>query len=363
MSAYRSGYSTNHVLIRLIENWRHELDNNIFTSEILMDLSKAFDCIPHDLLIANLHAYGLDFDTVTFLHNYLNHRKQSVKINNISSFFRTILSVIPQESILGPILVNIFINDLFLWLIKSDLHNFADDNYIAITYKNMNDLLRALEKESESAVDWFRNNNMIANPDKFQAITMNKRRENQITHKLKIYDNEIETTKSVKLLGTEIDNQLNFYQHISKLCSKATMQLNAICRLAKFMGNKEKIAMINSFVYCSFNHCPLTWYFCSCESSQKIEKIQKRCLRLVLDDYESDYGNLIKKNGTTTVEIKRLRTLATENFKTINNINPSYMKNIFTPKTNAKIRARDIIGRHHNTATYGDKSLTALGQI
>ena len=152
---------------------------------------------------------------------------------------------------------------------KSDLHNFADDNTIAVTCKNLNDLLRTLEKESESAVDWFRNNNMIANPDKFQAIIMNKRRENQITHTLKIYHNEIEATKSVKLLGIGIDNQLSFNQHISKLCSKAAMQLNAICRLAKFMGNKEIIAMINSFVYSNFNYCPLIWHFCSCESSQK----------------------------------------------------------------------------------------------
>ena len=97
---------------------------------------------------------------------------------------------------------------------------------------------------------------MIINPDKFQAIVMNKKRENQIIHKLKIYNNEIETTKSVKLLPIDIDNQLSFNQHTSKLCSKAAMQLNAICRLAKFMGNKEIIAMINSFVYSNFNYCP-----------------------------------------------------------------------------------------------------------
>ena len=94
----------------------------------------------------------------------------------------------------------------------------------------------------------------------------------------------------------------------------------------------------------------------------KIEKIQKRCLRLELDDYESDYGNLIKKNGITTMEIKRLRTLATDIFKTINNINPSYMKNIFISKRNAKTRQHDIIVRHHNFAAEGDNSLTALGR-
>ena len=75
MSAYRSGYSRNHVIIRLIENWRHALDNNLFMGAVLIDLSKAFDCIPHDLLIAKLHAYSLDFDTVTFFHNYLKYPK------------------------------------------------------------------------------------------------------------------------------------------------------------------------------------------------------------------------------------------------------------------------------------------------
>ena len=77
---------------------------------------------------------------------------------------------------------------------------------MAVFCNNLNKLLYTPRKESESAADWFKNNNMIANPDKFQTIIMNKRRENQITHKSKIYNNQIETTKSVKLLRIEIDN-------------------------------------------------------------------------------------------------------------------------------------------------------------
>ena len=176
----------NHVLILLIENWRHALHNNLFSGAVLKDLSKAFDCIPHDLVIAKLRACGLHFDTVTFLHNFFKHLKQYVRMNNISSFFRTILSGQPQGSILGPILLNILINDLFLCLTKSDLHNFSHDNTVTVTWKNLNDfLLHTLEKEAALELDWFKNNNMIANPEKFQALIMKKRRKNQIIHKLK----------------------------------------------------------------------------------------------------------------------------------------------------------------------------------
>ena len=112
------------------------------------------------------------------------------------------------------------------------------------------------------------------------------------------------------------------------------------------MWNNKEIAMIYSFAYSNFNHRPLVWHFSSCEFSQKIDKIQKFWLRLVLDDYESDYGNSIKNNGTTTMETKRLTNL--------------YMKNILSPIANTKIQPHDITVRHHNTPTYSDKSLTAL---
>ena len=119
ISAYRKGYSTNHVLIRLTKNWKTTPDKNLFTGAVLMDLSKAFDCIPHGLY-STLY-YGLSFDTVTFLNSYLRDRKLSVTINNIFGACQNILSGVPRGSILGPILFNIFLNDLFLCIRKSDL--------------------------------------------------------------------------------------------------------------------------------------------------------------------------------------------------------------------------------------------------
>ena len=86
-STHRKEYSTNHVYLRLIENWKAVLDSNLFTGAVLKDFSKAFDCILHDLLIAKLHAYGFSFERLTFVNSYLRNRNQCVKTNNICSDF------------------------------------------------------------------------------------------------------------------------------------------------------------------------------------------------------------------------------------------------------------------------------------
>ena len=95
-----------------------------------MEVSKAFDFILHELLIAKMHAYGFDLSSVKFIHSYLKNRKQNVKINNTFSIFQILLSEVPQRSILGPILFNIFINDLLMSNKNYQLHNFADDDTI-----------------------------------------------------------------------------------------------------------------------------------------------------------------------------------------------------------------------------------------
>ena len=97
----------------MVEEWKENLDNNFIVGAVLTDLSKAFNCIPHDLLIAKLSAYGLNRDSLCYICSYLKDRKRCVQINIEQSTFDTIISGVPQGSIFGPILFNISFNDFF----------------------------------------------------------------------------------------------------------------------------------------------------------------------------------------------------------------------------------------------------------
>ena len=136
---------------------------------------------------------------------------------------------------LGPIIFNTFLNDLLEVLKNSDIYNFADENTISVASKNRD----TLKNKSESAVNWFRNNNMIVNPDKFKFMLLQKFPKRIIQKKLQIDNNEIESENSVTLLGITTAKRLLFYDHISKLCNKASIQLSTIFRLKKYVSQKN----------------------------------------------------------------------------------------------------------------------------
>ena len=140
-----------------------------------MDLSKAFDCLPHDLLLLKFKSYGVAPPSLNLLESYLNNRKQCFKVGTHSSNWQTMFKGVPQGSILVPILFNIFLNDIFYFIHNSELYNYADDNTLSYADTDINKLIKTLEEESKILINWFYINKMKANPEKFQAIAVGKK--------------------------------------------------------------------------------------------------------------------------------------------------------------------------------------------
>ena len=357
LCAFRKGYGCQTTILKLLEDWKHALDKNHYVAAILMDLSKAFDCLPHDILLCKLSSYGLSDEAVKLMTSYLTDRKQQVKVGDKVSAWAEIQKGVPQGSILGPLLFNVFINDIFYFISDSILYNYADDNTLSFHSPDFNHLIKVLQRESDVLLDWFKINGMQANPDKFQAIAVGKRTFNE-NPTFNIGNASISCDESVKLLGVDIDFNLSFDKHISNVCSKATQQLNVLKRLGRNLCHLSKITIFYTFILSNFNFCPLSWHFCSKRNTERIERVQERALRFVYDDYSSRYEALLKRAGLPTLHVRRLRTMATETFKILNELSPSVLSDLIIKKeTKYSFRYKNILDIPHvRTSRFGKSS-------
>ena len=206
------------------------------------DLFKVFDCLPHALLIAKLHACGIRKASLNLFFSYLKNRKQRVRLNNTYSEWIDISFGVPQGSVLGPLLFNIFLCDLFLFLYDIPVANYADDNTPYCTGLKIPDALIKLENAVETLLQWFEDNRMKANPDKHYLLINNTKENFQI----KIGNETVSNSKYEKLLGVKIDHELNFNEHVSSLCKKACQRLNAVSRRASCMTFNQRRLILNS---------------------------------------------------------------------------------------------------------------------
>ena len=167
---FRKGYCTQQCLLVLLEKWKRAVDSDQMFRALLTDLSRAFDCLDHELLIAKLNAYGFSLPALKLVQDYLSNRKQRTKVNRTYSSWLEIVFGVPQGSILGPLLFNIFLADLFFILNDVDIASYVDDNTPYVIADDINGVITSLEKASKVLFEWFENNLLKSNANKCDLL-------------------------------------------------------------------------------------------------------------------------------------------------------------------------------------------------
>ena len=165
-----------------------------------------------------------------------------------------------------------------------------------------------------------------------------------------------------KVLGVFFDNRLNFKCHINKLCKKASQKLHALGRVSNFMSCNQRKIIMNAFISSQFNYCPPLWMFHSRSFNTQINKIHHRALSIIYRDNTSSFETLLEKSGSVSIHHRNIQSFATEIFKSLNNVCPSIMSEVFKLKE-TKYELRTGINLQSNnprTTSYGIDSVSHL---
>ena len=362
LSAYRKSYGSSNVLLNCVEQWKHALDNGDSVGCIMMDLSKAFDSIPHGLTIAKLAAYGVDNKSCNFIRDYLSNRKQRVRLAACKSEWLEVERGIPQGSLTGPVLFNIFLNDLVIMLKdKCQIYNYADDNSLAYSHNDLSVVKSKLENASQFALQWFKVNNMEANPSKFQSIVFSRQKCDIM---FCIDRNVIQTENCVKLLGVYLDDQLSFDKHIKEITVKCARQVSALGRLSKKLSIPCKKKILDAFVLSNFCYGSVLYHFCNISDSRKMEKLYERALRYVYLDFDSSYKMLLRKCNKSSLYLTRIREILLTVFKIRNHMMLPMDPDFFAVKDSPyNMRFLHLKTKDFNTIRYGFKTLQYHGAM
>ena len=367
LCGFREKHSTQHALFQLVKDIENWLDESKYVGMILMDLSKAYDCIPYDLLLAKMEAYGIDKKSLNLLRSYLSGRKQRVKLNSEYSSYVNIDRGVPQGSILGPLLFNIFLNDLLLDYKVTDICNFADDNTLYKSEKYLQVLKTILTEGVRQVLQWFEYSSMVANPEKFQVLLLGPR--NKITKNdfvININDHILRKSETVRLLGITIDQNLTFKNHITDLCKSASNKLKALQRIRKYLTIDQTKMLTNAFIYSQFKYCNVIWMFCSKCENNKINDLHKRALRCIYKEEHGTLDYLTEKYQEPSFHERNIQSLMLLIYRVIKNLSPELLVNSFKEKKSSySLRSKSTLQlpRICKTNRFGVNSIMFKGSL
>ena len=277
---FRKGMSTETALIDYINRVHSGLNNNYYTISVLMDLSKAFDLMDHNILKNKLEHYGFRGNFLNFLIKFLSDREYFVSVNGIKSTNKSVKIGVPQGSTLGPLLFKIYVNDMANSSDILKFSQFADDSTATHSSRKLRDTISIIETEFEKILNWLATNKLIINLKKTHIMLFtNKKRPNEV--KLNVNGSIITEETESKFLGVIVDNKLSWQPHIKYISNKISKSLSVLRYLRYSFPKSILKTLYLSLVLPYLMYCNIIWGSAFKTTLRPLFILQKKCLRTI----------------------------------------------------------------------------------
>ncbi|KAI5739515.1 hypothetical protein M8J77_020172 [Diaphorina citri] len=336
-SGFRAGHSTSSALIKVTDDIRVAMDQRRLTILLLLDFSKAFDSVDHDILIARLSSMNLSQNALTWFRSYLDQRRQCVKGNGCTSSWLNCSSGVPQGSVLGPLLFSLFINSITS-SITCKCHLYADDLqlYVHFSVAGYLDAVNQMNVNLESLRIWVKNHGILPNPRKFQAIVIGSSpllSQIDLSSGILHFDNvPIPYSDQVKNLGVIMDKHLSWNSHINNISKKCNYSFHSLRILRRILPFGVRKMLCTALIMPIIEYADTVYLNITQELKVKVQRLQNSCVRYVFGLRKYDHVTMCRLSlGWMTVEQRRDIHILLLLWRVLNTGTPEYLSSMFTP--------------------------------
>lgn len=321
---FRKNKSTELALLEQKEYILTQFEHKELVIGIFIDFSKAFDLVNHKLLLEKLWHYGIRGQAAELIKSYLSKRKQTVNIDNTYSEIKEIYSGVPQGSILGPLLFNIYLNDIVNINPNVRFIIYADDTSIFFSGSNIHDLIQMCNTTMITLERWSQSNYMRVNEKKTKAVIFRPRNKPITPHdSITFNSREIEIVDHFKCLGAVFSSHMSWEDHTNHVVRQLARVTGTIGCIRYILPKSIKLLLYNTLFCAHINYCQLVWGTATYSSLQKIYVLQKKFLRYVFNaDYGAPSKAFFRETGIIKIfDLYQYRLSVRFKLETKNNIN------------------------------------------
>lgn len=333
-SGFRKHHSCESVILNNCDEWYKSLENNHVILAVFLDFRRAFETINRELLLCKLEKIGLTGEVLNWFKSYLNSRTQNVKFrNSISKKLQTIHGV-PQGTVLGPILFNLYINDIVKYVKHCKISMFADDTMIYIAGDDLPTMFNSMNYDLSVISKWLGDNSLSLNVgkskymligNKFKLSTYNLSYPNL---SIEIMGNRLDKVKEIKYLGVIIDENLNFKSHFKYIMNKMSKKVYFLRRISNCLNMSTKVLLYKSLISPHIDFCSTVLFNLNQNEIQTLQVIQNKAMRIILKcNKYTPINIMLEVLHFMSVKQRILFRTLDMIFKMKNKLTPDYLRN------------------------------------